>query len=102
MGPHVLCSGDDAATVHAETSGLAAQVMMYEREGRGLSSAFGRGFTHAAVSEPQPYERTPEEKAAGARTVADNIDEQVRLMRARIPSSLLPRHPRHPRLRRPS
>jgi len=61
--------------VRAEARRFAEHVMM--NEGKGLGSTFDHGYARPHAPEPQRYERTPEQKAAGAKTVADNFDQQL-------------------------
>jgi len=66
--------------VRAEARGFAEYGMMHE--GQGLGSTFDRG--NARTPEPHQHERTSEQKAAGAKTVADNFDHQLELVRAGV------------------
>jgi hypothetical protein len=68
--------------VRADSSGRAEQVMMHE--GKGLRSTFDRGYIQTHAPEPVPYERTTEQKAADAATIADNFDHQRELVRASV------------------
>lgn len=54
--------------------------LVSDRARKGKWASFDRGHASARVPEQQPAERTPEDKATGARTVADNIDRQLELV----------------------
>jgi hypothetical protein len=74
-----LCGARTRRYGPVEARGFAEQVMMHE--GKGLGATFDRGYAQAHASAPQPYERTTEEKAAVAKTIADNFDQQLALVR---------------------
>lgn len=48
---------------------------------RGPTSSVDVGYVRASVPEPQRRERTPEEKAADAETIAGNFDNQAKVVR---------------------
>jgi hypothetical protein len=68
--------------VRAEARGFAEHVMMHE--GKGHGSTLDRGYAQPRAPDPQRYERTSEQKAADAKTVADNFDHQLELVRAGV------------------
>jgi hypothetical protein len=68
--------------VRAEARGFAEHVMMHP--GKELGSAFDRGYVKARAPDTERRERTSEQKAADAETIADNFDHQLEFVRAAV------------------